>query len=317
MTLPLNYAGCDVSKAFLDLAIIDGERTAFERRFTNDPAGVRALTAALRRHHVALTVFEPSGGYERVLAKALDDGRLPARRMNARQIRDFARGLGLLAKTDRIDARVLARYACAVRPEARPGAPEAVRELRAWTRRRRQLVETRKREKQRLSNAEQDLLRRDIEDEIERLSTKIGAIEQTIRSLIERDPDLKNRSLLLGTLPGFGPASTANVLAETPELGSLTGKAAANLLGVAPHACDSGAMRGRRRCYGGRKTLRDALYMASLSAIRSTQRWRRLYERLREAGKPHKVALIAVMRRLFETANAMLRDNKPFELTAS
>ena len=313
MTLPWTYAGCDVAKAYLDLAIIDGAQTIFERRFANTPAGVGALVDALRRHQAALTVFEPSGGYERALAKALDDGRLPARRMNARQIRDFARGLGLLAKTDRIDAHVLARYAFSVRPQARAAAPKAVLELQAWTRRRRQLVEARKRERQRLASAGHDALKRDIEDEIERLSEKIGAIEKTIRSLITRNGDLERRAGLLASMPGFGAASVCALIAEAPELGALTGKAAANLLGVAPHACDSGVMRGRRRCYGGRKALRDTLYMATLSAIRSVKRWKDVYDRLRNAGKPHKVALIAVMRRIIETANAMLRDKKPFQ----
>lgn len=314
MTIAQRYAGCDVSKAHLDVAIIEDGGLVLEKRFANTALGIGALIRALIDHRASLIVYEPSGGYERALAQALTGARLPARRMNARQIRDFAKGLGLLAKTDAIDARVLARYAAQVRPEARAPARQAVQELQAFVRRRAQLVEARKREKQRLEAAVYDDLRRDLEEEIERLTDKIKKVETKIRSLIEKDDDLARRAGLLISVKGLGPVSVAILLAEAPELGAVTGKAAANLLGVAPHACDSGALRGRRRCYGGRKQLRDALYMPALSACRSTPRWKRVYQRLIDAGKPHKVALIAVMRRMIETFNAMIRDDKIFQM---
>lgn len=314
MSIAQRYAGCDVSKAHLDVAIIEDARPVLEKRFANTAAGIAALTASLIEHRASLIVYEPSGGYERALAKALADARLPARRMNARQIRDFAKGLGLLAKTDAIDARILARYAAQVRPEARAPARSAVQELQAFVRRRAQLVDARKREKQRLETAVYDDLRRDLEEEVKRLKLKIEKAEARIRSLIEKDDDLARRAGLLISVKGLGPVSVAILLAEAPELGAVTGKAAANLLGIAPHACDSGALRGRRRCYGGRKQLRDALYMPALSACRSTPHWKRVYQRLIDAGKPHKVALIAVMRRMIETFNAMLRDNKSFHM---
>jgi len=312
MTIPQTYAGCDISKAHLDLCITRGEKTVFAQRFANSESGVASLMRAVVRHDTALLVYEPSGGYERGLARGLDIARRAARRINARQIRDFAKSLGLLCKTDRVDAYVLAQYAAKIQPQARPPASEKVSQLQAFVRRRAQLVEARKKEKQHLSICSCKEIAVEIEDEIKRLSEKISLLEKKIRTNIDGDENLSRRAEIIGSVCGLGPVSIATLLTEMPELGSLSGKAAANLAGVAPHPRDSGALRGRRTCWGGRKAVRDVLYMASFAACRRVPRWRALYDRLREAGKPHKLAAIAVVRHIIETINAMLRDGKMF-----
>ena len=177
MTIPQTYAGCDISKAHLDLCITHGEKTVFAKRFANSESGIAALIRALGRHETALTVYEPSGGYERGLARGLVAASRAGRRINARQIRDFAKGLGVLCKTDRVDAFVLAQYAAKIQPQARPPASEKVCHLQAFVRRRAQLVEARKKEKQHLSICSCKEITADIEDEIKRLSEKISLLE--------------------------------------------------------------------------------------------------------------------------------------------
>ncbi len=311
------FAGCDISKTHLDLCLIEADQMRLHRRFTNDPKGITACVETLIAHEVVLTVYEPSGGYERCFAQALRARHCAGRRMNARQIRDFAKSLGLLAKTDRIDAQILAHYAAKIRPDARVPAYGTVSQLQAFVRRRAQLVEARKKEKQHLATCPHDEIRAEIEEEIKHLSDKITAANETIKQLIKADEDLTHRAEIIGSVAGLGPVSIATLLSEVPELGRITGKAAANLIGVAPHPRDSGTFRGRRCCWGGRKVVRDVLYMASLSACRKVERWRALYDRLRKAGKPHKLATIAVIRHIIETLNAMLRDGKMFKQTHS
>ncbi len=312
MNLSHNFAGCDVSRDHLDLCIMGEDDFVKTHRFDNCPEGIADLLATLFRYKVVQIVYEPSGGYEAALRHALSRHDLNGRRINARQVRDFARSLGLLAKTDRVDAWVLARYAMTVKPQRRTCPEPDTIELQSLVRRRSQLVEARKKEKQHLANCSHGFVRADIEDEIVRLSGKIKAMEKAIASHIRDHQSLADRAALLASIPGVGKVCISTLLAEMPELGTLTNKAAANLVGVAPHPCESGLMRGKRTCWGGRKQVRDCLYMAALAASRSDTAMRNKYQRMKAAKKPHKVILIAIVRTLIELANTLIQKQEMY-----
>lgn len=257
-----------------------------------------------------MIVLEASGGYERLAAIGLLERGLPVAVVNPRQTRKFAAALGQLAKTDRIDAAMLAHFAEAIRPAARAVTDDALDRLQTLLARRRQLVVMKNAEKQRLGKATDPITRRSLQAMITSLDKQLGVIDKAIGRLIEAAPALAEKLERLKTVPGIGDVSARTLLAELPELGLASRHEIAALSGVAPISRDSGRYRGRRRIQGGRVEVRAPLYMATLVAIRHNPVIRPFYRRLREAGKPAKVALVACMRKLLTMLNAMLRDRR-------
>jgi transposase len=306
-SVTFSVAGIDISKDRLDVCILPGALRSSVA--TDDLSG---LIARLRAAGVALVVLEPSGGFERPVVAALDEAGMAAALVNARQIRDFARGAGLLAKTDRLDARVLAEYGQRMEPEPRPRRSPTRQRLCALVRRRRQLVEARKTEKiHRHQVGEADLLD-GLDRHIRFLSKEIGNVEKSITKLVKSAADLSALSCLLRTMPGIGAIASVSLIAELPELGTLSRQRIAALLGVAPFNRDSGYFRGRRAIWGGRAASRNALYMAALSATRTPGSLRDFYNRLRANGKAHKVAIIATLRKMIVQLSAMIRHGQPY-----
>jgi len=302
------YVGIDVSKAFLDVAMLPGGEAL---QVSNDAAGIEELASGLRGLNLGVVVLEATGGYELEAWTQLTEAGLPVAVVNPRQIREFARATGRLAKTDRIDAEVLARFAEAVRPEPRLLPDEATQALRELVRYRRQLTESLTQVKNRLRLAA--VTRCELEDDIAHLKQKLAAVEGRIARLIEQVPAAKGRAELLRSVPGVGPALTSSLLAELPELGSLNRKQVAALVGVAPLNRDSGTLRGRRTIWGGRAALRATLYMAAVVAVRYNTALRPFYLRLLERGKPAKLALTACMRKLLCILNAIARTKRPWQ----
>jgi transposase len=305
------YVGIDVSKDHLDIMLVRGS-TRTGMRLANRPEGLEELTRRLAAEAPAGVVVEATGGLERPALARLAEAGIPAARVNPRQARDFARSLGLLAKTDRVDADMLALMAERLRPPTRPVPDPAQARLAALAVRRRQLVDMRKRERQRLAWTEDAAIAQGIRELVDHLGQLIDTVERDAAALIEADPGYARKNRLLRSAPGIGPTAATALLAQMPELGALSAKQAASLLGVAPHACDSGRYRGRRQCWGGRRTLRHTLYMAAENA-RRTGPFETFYKRLRDKGKSHKLAVIAVLRKLVITLNAMIKNNTPYQ----
>jgi len=299
------FVGLDVAKATLDVALRpSGERWSV----SNDEAGVAALVDRLRPLPPTLVVCEATGGFERAAIAMLAAAGLLVVVANPRQIRDFARATGQLAKTDQIDAAILALFAERVRPTPRPLPDEAAQLLDALLTRRRQLLEMLVAEKNRLGFAPRPL-HKGIQQHIRWLERQLDDVTKDLADQIERSPVWRAKDDLLQSVPGVGPIVSAVLLAELPELGALTHKQLATLAGVAPLARDSGTLRGKRMVWGGRAGVRTALYLAALCGRRWNPQLRVFYERLLAAGKPKKVALIACARKLLTILNAMLRDN--------
>ena len=304
MTPTLVFVGLDVAKATLDIALRpSGEQWSVP----NDEAGVAALLERLRPQSPALVVCEATGGFERAAIAMLAAAGLPVVVANPRQIRDFARATGQLAKTDQIDAAILALFAERVRPVPRPLASEAAQLLDALLTRRRQLLEMLVAEKNRLGFAPRPL-HQGIQQHIRWLERQLDDVTTDLADQIERSPVWRAKDDLLQSVPGVGPIVSAVLLAELPELGTLSHKQIATLAGVAPLARDSGTLRGKRMVWGGRAGVRTALYLAALCGRRWNPQLRIFYERLIAAGKPKKVALIACARKRLTILNAMLRD---------
>jgi len=296
--------GIDVSKATLDVALTPGE----ERWSTgNEAAGIADLVQRLQARHPTLIVLEATGGYERAVVGALAAAGLPVVVANPRQIRAFARAVGQLAKTDRLDAAVLARFGAQVRPEPRALPDAQAQALDALLTRRRQLMEMLTAEKNRLAAAPV-AVRHGITQHIRWLERQLADGDDDLGTLIEASPVWRARDDLLQSVPGVGPVLSRTLLGELPELGRLTHKQIAALVGVAPMARDSGTWRGRRGVAGGRAPVRTALYMAAVTAAHHNPVIRVFYQRLRAAGKPAKVALTACMRKLLTILNAMVRS---------
>jgi len=300
---PGRFIGIDVAKRQLDVA----ERPSGEAwSVGNDGAGIAALIERLRNSDpIALIVLEATGGYEIPVVAALTAACLPVVVANARQVRDFARALGKLAKTDTIDAAVLAQFAEAVRPEVRALPDELTQTLQSWLARRRQVLEMLLAEEQRLTMAVRGL-RPQIQQHIEWLRRQLRDIDTELQNLIRDSPIWREQENLLRTVPGVGPVLATTLLADLPELGRLNRKQIAALVGVAPLNRDSGLQRGARHIWGGRAPVRTALYMATVSAVRCNAVIRIFFERLCAAGKPKKVALTACMRKLLTILNAMM-----------
>lgn len=299
------YVGIDVSKATLEVADRPDGTT---QQVANDEAGIRALVGELGAASPALVVLEATGGYETAVVAALAAAGVPVVVANPRQVRDFGRATGQLAKTDRIDAQLLALFAERVRPTPRPLTDEFTRALQALLTRRRQLLEMLIAERNRLEHAPRPV-QRGITQHIRWLKKQLARVDNDLDDTIESSPVWRAKDDLLQSVPGVGPRMSRTLLGDLPELGTLTRKQIAALVGVAPHARDSGTLRGRRTVWGGRATVRSALYMSALVASRFNPVIRTFYQRLRTAGKPPKVALTACMRKLLIILNAMARTN--------
>ena len=304
MTLPQDVIGVDIAKDWIDVFFLSTGRA---ERVQMRAAGLRAFAARARG---ALVGFEASGGYERPLAEALDAAGVPYARVNPRQAREFARATGRLAKTDRVDARMLAEMGRALAPRPTPPAdPDRVR-LAALVGRRDDLGAMLQAEVTRLHQARDPSVRRDLQGMIAVLRRRIGKLEAEMEAVIGADEALSDGSRLLRTMPGVGPLLAARLLARLPELGQLDRPAIAKLAGLAPHACDSGRFRGRRRIWGGRAEVRRTLYLAGFIASRYDPVLKAFRRKLQEAGKPVKLAIIACARKLLTILNAMLRDQR-------
>ena len=303
-----HFVGIDVSKDWLDVHVLND----FADRFENTPEGLRDLVQRLGALPIERIVMEATGGYERLAAAELTAAALPVVVVNPRQVRDFAKALGKLAKTDRIDAEVLARFAEAIRPELRPLADEAQQKLRETLARRSQLIGMRTMEMNRLKQARSPRVRTDHEAVLEFLDERIQAINEDLDGLIQDAPAWLVKADLLKTVPGIGDQTARTLLAELTELGSTSRQQIAALVGVAPINRDSGMHRGKRTTAGGRNQVRTALYMATLAATSHNAVIRAYYKKCLAAGKPKKVALVACMRKLLVIVNAMLREQKPW-----
>lgn len=299
------WVGVDVSKATLDVYLSRPEQVL---SFANDPTGIQALITTLQEANPTLVVLEATGGLERALVAELLVAKLPVAVVNPRQVRRFAEALGYLAKTDRLDARVLAHFAAAIQPPARDLPDAETLALADQLARRRQLVEMLTMEKNRLQQAQNAAVRRDIQTHIDWLQQRLKTTESGLRKAVEASPAWQAKADLLREVKGLGDVSILTLLASLPELGTLNRKQIAALVGVAPLNRDSGTLRGRRSVWGGRAEVRQALYMATLSGVRYNPILKAFYTRLREAGKTAKVALVACMRKLLTIINAMLRD---------
>ena len=306
------FVGIDVSKAWLDVAILGGELW----RTGQSSCELNALAKRLAALRPVLVVCEATGGLEAPLALALDAAGVPVAVINPRQGRDFARAMGILAKTDRSDASILAEFAMRVRPVPRPLPDEQAQALAALVARRRQLVEMITMEGNRLHTERVPAIREDITASLGELKARRQRLEHELERMIKASPLWRETTALLCSVPGVGPVVSATLIAELPELGTLSRGGIAALAGVAPLARDSGTLRGARRIWGGRSTVRSALYMAALVAARHNPMIRQVYERLRARGKAAKVALVACMRKLLVVLNAMMRDQQPWRQTA-
>jgi transposase len=306
------FVGIDVSKAHLDVASRpDGQ----EFRLPNTPEGIASLVDRLKPLSPALILLEATGGLEQAVAVALAEAQMPIRIIEPGRVRHFARSIGQHSKTDALDARVLAHYAEAVRPEARDLPDEETRSLQALLDRRRQLVNMRVSEQNRLKQEPTAAVQANLKAHIAYLSDQIEVMDKSIGDLVKAQPDWKLRDEILQSIPGIGPQTSRTLLGLLPELGELTGKQVSALAGLAPRAQDSGTVKGARTIFGGRAEVRTALYMASVSAACYNPDLKAFYKRLRQAGKAAKVALVAVSRKLLTIANAMIRDMKPWTPT--
>jgi transposase len=306
------YVGIDVSKATLDVALgSDGE----EFQVTNDEEGVSQLLVRLEQVAPSLVVLEATGGYEAVVAGAIASRGLSVAVVNPRQVRDFAKAAGILAKTDRIDARVLARFAEAIRPEPRPLPDAKTKELQELLSRRRQIVDMLTMEKNRLGIVASERAKKSLRKHIVWLEEALRRSNDDIDKAVRDSPTWREQEDLLRSVPGIGPVTARTMLAELPELGSLNRKQIAALVGVAPLNRDSGTMQGTRTCWGGRSSIRQVLYMAAITAVRRNPVIRSCYAALRARGKKPKVALVACMRKLLTILTAMVRDRSPWSAT--
>ena len=307
------FIGIDIAKQYCDLAVIpDG----IQKRFMNDEEGQQAIVAFISPLRPARIVVEATGGYEMGVIRALADSRLPVVAVNPRQVRDFARATGCLAKTDTIDAGILAQFARAIQPDIRPLPEKEAEVLRALVARRRQLIQMLTMEKNRLEKSP-PAGSEDIRDHIYYLTEALKKIDKDISRSIRKSPLWKEKETILMSMPGIGPVISCTLVAALPELGTLNRKAIAALVGLAPFNRDSGAYRGRRTIWGGRSHVRAVLYMGTISAIKFNPAISAFYKRLIDAGKAKKLAITACMRKLLTILNTMMKNKTPWIEVAS
>lgn len=308
MTIAPCIVGIDVSKHWLDCFVHPAGRRC---RFPNDAKGHDALVTLLAGQE-SFCVLEATGPYDRALGLRLHVAGQPFHQANPRKARQFAKAAGFLAKTDRVDACMLARYGAAMDLPAQVQLEPERQELRDLTERRDQLVEMRKGERIRLAQPHADWLEESLHEIIGALDRQIARIEARMDTLMASSPCLRMQAAIVCSAPGVGPVTARVLLAHMPELGHRDRRAISALAGLAPLACDSGAMHGRRCIWGGRKRVRDALYMAALAACRSCP-FKAVSKAMRDKGKPAKLVIIAIARRLLVALNAAIRDNKAFQ----
>jgi transposase len=305
------FVGIDISKNILDVHLLPENK---QYQFAYEPKKIRALIKMLKKHNPALIVMEATGGYEISAALKIADAKLPLAVVNPRQVRDYARAIGQLAKTDAIDAYVIARFARDVRPEAREPLSFDQLQFKELVSRRQQLIDMRTAEKNRLSRAFSDQVINGINSVIATLDAQIKAIDEQMNNEIKNNPTWRKKVELITSVPGIGDKTAHTLLFTLPELGKLNRRQIAALVGVAPMNRDSGTMRGKRCITGGRAMVRKALHMPTLSA---STRWNKqlntFYTRLLANGKKHSVALTACMRKLVITLNSMLKNNRSYD----
>ncbi|MDP6841657.1 MAG: transposase [Rhodospirillales bacterium] len=304
------FIGIDVARDRLDVHVLPGGKSFSVAR---DEKGLAVLIRRIRKHGAPLVCLEATGGYEIEVVSAVAAAGLPFAVMNPRQVRDFAKATGRLAKTDRLDAEIIAAFAKAVRPAVRPLPSAEEQQLRVLWRRRRQVVDMATAEKKRLKRERQPDIQARIADHIAILANECDELEAEMRALVQTDTAWRQKAHLLRSVPSIGEITVFSLLAGLPELGSLERNPISALVGVAPINRDSGAMRGRRMIYGGRKHIRNALYMATISAVQFNPAIRAFRDRLRAKGKPPKVILTACMHKLLTILNAILRDQKEWK----
>lgn len=309
MTEEKVFIGIDVSKAWLDIALHPGEENW---RSENTQRSIDKLIERLQALPIERIVVEATGGYEARLVERLLQAGLPVSRVNPGRVRKFAQGLNWLAKTDKIDARVLALFGEKAQPRLLMLANEAEKRLSALIKRRKQVLDMLTAEQNRLELAEKEVLVY-ITNVIQLLQKQLDELDAQIQDLIDQTPNLKQKRDLLQTVPGVGKVLSATLVAQMPELGSCDRKEIAALGGLAPFNHDSGRMRGKRMIRGGRPFVRNVLYMATIAATRFNPVIRSMYERLLIAGKQKKVAIVACMRKLLTILNAMIRTNTPWK----
>lgn len=305
-----SFVGIDVSKDRLDVHVLPSGRTFATQR---EDKGVEQLVSELRELAPALIVLEATGGFEATVAAALAGAHLPIAVVNPRQIRDFARATGRLAKTDALDAQVIALFAERIRPDARPLADADSQALAELAARRRQVVEMIGMESNRLHQARNPRVQGMLKATLKTLKDQLAELDRDIDDTVRRSPIWRIADDLLTSVPGVGDVTAHTLIADLPELGQLDRRRIAALVGVAPINRDSGQMRGKRTIAGGRSDVRSALYMAALSAIRWNPVISKHYRSLVERGRPKKVALIACMRRLLGILNAIVRTKTPWQ----
>lgn len=308
------YVGIDVSKDHLDVASDDG---ALEARFANDEDGHGQLVMRLRELSPQLVVMEATGNFQLELSIVLASAKLPMAVVNPRQVRDFAKALGILAKTDSIDARTIASFGATVKPEAQPLPDDQALELEAMMTRRRQIIGMIASEKNRLKAlvgpAKKSWAEKSIRDTLSHLIKQLNQLDKDLHKRIERSPAWKAKDDLLKSVPGIGKVTSLTLSIDLPELGTLDRKQIAALAGLAPLNRDSGKSIGKRRIWGGRASVRTALYMACVASLRCNSVIQALYARLTQVGrKPPKLALVACMRKLLTILNAMVRESRPW-----
>ena len=305
------FVGIDVSKRKLDVAVRpSGEVWSV----TNDEKGIAELAERLRVLHLEAVVLEATGGLEVAAASALAANGLPVVVVNPRQVRHFAKAVNRLAKTDAVDAQLIAQFAEAVKPDIRPLADEQTQHLSELLTRRRQMIEMLVAEKNRLAAATTKPVRQRISYHLHFLKEELKSLERDLDNAIRESPIWREKDELLRSVPGIGPAVSRELIGELPELGTLSGKQIAALVGVAPFNHDSGTFHGQRRIWGGRGHVRAKLYMAAVTAARCNPLLKRFYRKLRNAGKPARVALTACMRKLLVILNAMVRDQRAWSV---
>jgi transposase len=305
------FIGIDISKEQLDVYVLP---RAVHFSCKNDSSGIESLVSRLQGEDPAVIIMEASGGHEITVAAELGAAGLPLAIVNPRQVRDFARGIGKLAKTDAIDAFVLARFGETNRPEPQAIPTAEQKQIKELVTRRRQLVGLRASEKQRRHSARSTRVQQSIRTVMATIERELEDIDRDIDDLIRNSPVWREREQLLRTFKGVGPVTARIVVAKLPELGKIDRQEISCLVGLAPLNKDSGKMRGKRMISGGRKEVRDALYMAAVSAIKHNKLIKPFYERLIKAGKAYKVAMVACMRKILVILNAMVRKNQPFQV---
>jgi transposase len=304
--------GIDVSKSTLDIAVYETEETW---SCPNDSRSCAALAAKLRQMKATRIVLEATGGFETLVTATLSAASLPVIVINPRQVRDFAKATGQLAKTDRLDCRVLAHFAAVINPPLRPIKSEEAQHLEALLARRRQIVEMLVAEKNRLQSNHDRAVVKDLNAHIVWLERRLKSSDDELQQVLKSSPIWRERDDLLRSVPGVGPVLSLTLVAQLPELGQLNRKEIAKLVGVAPFNHDSGLWRGSRHIWGGRAAVRAPLFMATLSAIRYNPTIKSFYQRLIKVGKPPKVAITACMRKLLTILNVMVKTQTSWRTT--